>query len=104
MSRAYRGQLEVRLVEGLTDDDCWHLAMFQSHRDDCDFNPAIRLSWMRKMVPAVFRYLCRTDTECASVAVQQRWPVTRAAAHERTEAEIAAAAASVKRALEALAS
>lgn len=34
---------------------------------------ATRLSWLRTKSPEAFRYLCQTDLDCASIAVQRKW-------------------------------
>ena len=34
---------------------------------------ATRLSWLRSQSPEAFRYVCQTDIDCASIAVQRKW-------------------------------
>jgi hypothetical protein len=56
----------------------------------------VALDIHRQHMPRVFRYICRTDLEAASIAVQHGWEVEPQPRRPPTQAEIDAVSASVR--------
>ena len=75
-----------------------HRADHFSHVPDPDFRRrmTVALDIHRAHMPRLFRYICRTDLEAASIAVQHGWEVEPQARRAPTQAEIDAVAATVR--------